>query len=92
MRGCFGLIVLSAKIQLKESVKMTCLSASLTSIKQRAFMIATSSALKTDAWSGREKERVSGPATNAHPTPSAVLDPSVKNESTVLVGTHMLYR
>ena len=40
--------------------------------------MATSSAENTEECSGREKERVSLPHTNAPPTPSSVLEPSVK--------------
>ena len=67
--------------QLKLHVHCSVLS--LTSIKREALSIsrsfmATSSAENTEECSGRKKERVFLPHTNAQPTPSSVLEPSVK--------------
>ena len=46
-------------------------------MKHKALMMATSSDVKTDAWSGRVKDRVVWPSEKAHPTPSTDLEPSV---------------
>ena len=76
-RGFVGLKALIAKRLLKESDKMRCKASSLTWIKHRALVIAMSSDVNTVACSGREKDRVLRPLTNAQPTPSSALEPSV---------------
>ena len=62
---------------LKESDKIRCKASSLTSINQKALLIAASDEENTEMRSGREKERVSRRLKKAHPTHSTALDPLV---------------
>ena len=72
-----GLKDLIATRLLSESVNMTCWCAYELSMKFRAFRMATSSAVNTEAFSGNAVSLMVLPLRNAQPTPAADFDPSV---------------